>query len=514
MRRRDLLKGVIVLPAVLAANGDVPAHLWQGYEFGSGPPVRERLNQGPFDVDQDQGWQTILFTTPSERPIRNPGLGLVGYAWEESGPSLAARAGQETLEQHVEKISSLPFVDVLYIRCDWRNVQSRPGRLDLEPVWQLTLDAAKRKGLRVAFRVQLSNTSFQPEQVALPEFLRDRVPLVKIGRIPGSEPAEYREPRYDHPEFQKAFAELNELLAARFEGNPLIEWMDLMQYGFWGEGHTSNFPNPFPDYLTAERTFVAMTERQLETWKKTPIAVNTQPDISSVGNRTVIDMAVRAGAWLRSDSIIVEEPIQIEELANRPPWLAAILEDGYFRQYDTQKLKLDTAGINELENYMLHVLDLRANYWSLWTEADNLARYNEKYPRGFERLRTSMGYRLRPSWVWQRKRYGTAELIVCISNRGVAGVPGVLWLQLESPDQKLNLRGALDAGHPHGGGMRQGSFLLPEGYRGKVQLSAQLEIRPGVKKTVAWACEQPVNADGSITVELKSAGDSGWRKGI
>ena len=146
-----------------------------------------------------------------------------------------------------------------------------------------------------------------------------------------------------------------------------------------------------------------MTARQLETWKKTPLAVNTQPDISNVGNRTVIDMAVRAGAWMRSDSIIVEEPIQIEELANRPPWTAAILEDGYFRQYDTQTLKPDAAGINVMENYMLHVLDVRANYWALWTEADNLARYNEMYPRGFERLRTSLGYRLRPSWVWQRK---------------------------------------------------------------------------------------------------------------
>ncbi len=158
-----------------------------------------------------------------------------------------------------KKFPALPFVDILYIRCDWRNVQSRPGRLDLEPVWELALDAAQRKGLRVAFRVQLSNTSFQPEQVALPEFLRDRVPLVAIGEIPGKGSGKYREPRYDHPEFQKAFAELNDLLAARFEGNPLIEWMDLMQYGFWGEGHTSNFPSPFPDYLTAERTFVAMT---------------------------------------------------------------------------------------------------------------------------------------------------------------------------------------------------------------------------------------------------------------
>jgi hypothetical protein len=163
---------------------------------------------------------------------------------------------------------------------------------------------------------------------------------------------------------------------------------------------------------------------------------------------------------------------------------------------------------------MLHVLDLKANYWGLWTEADNLANYNEKYPRGFERLRTNMGYRIRPSWVWQRKRYGTFELIVCVSNRGVASVPGVLWLQCESPDGQLKLRGALDAGHPYGGGLREASFLLPQDYAGTVQLSAQLEIRPGVMKPIAWACEQPLNPDGSITVELKTADDRGWRKGV
>jgi hypothetical protein len=512
MHRRDLLKAAALLPALTHVG--MASRFGQECPFEFGSAAEKRLDQGPFDIDQDQGWQTVLFTTPSERPLRNPGLGLVGYSWEESGPSLAARAGRESLEQHVEKVSSLPFVDVLYIRCDWRNVQSRPGRLDFDPAWGLTLDAAKRKGLRVGFRVQLSNESFQPEQVALPGFLRDRVPMVNIGRIRGKGDAEYREPRYDHPEFQKAFAELNDLLAAEFDGNPLIEWMDLMQYGFWGEGHTSNFPNPFPDYVTAQRTSVDMAARQLETWKKTPFAVNTQPDISNVGNRVVIDMAMRAGAWMRSDSIVVEEPIQIDELANRPAWTAAIMEDGYFRQYDTNRLEKDAGGINVLENYMLHVPDLRANYWALWTEADNLARYNEMYPRGFERLRTTIGYRLRPSWIWQRKRHDTFELIVCVSNRGSAGVPGVLWLHLNGPNKKLSLSGSLDPGHPHGGGLRQASFLLPKDCGDKVLLSAQLEIRPGVKRPVAWACEQPVNPDGSITIDIKAASDPGWRKGV
>jgi hypothetical protein len=512
MRRRDLLKSAAILPGLAHLKLAADAPQASQIPFGHSSP--ERLDQGPFDIDQDQGWQTILFTTPSDNALRNPGLGLIGYCWEESGPSIAVRQGRETLEQHVEKMSSLPFVDVLYIRCDWRNVQTRPGRLDLHPVFALTLDAAKRKGLRMAFRIQLSNTSFQPEEVAIPPFLRGSIPLVNIGRIPGKGDAQYREPRYDQPEFQKAWTELNDLLAAEFDGNPLVEWMDLMMYGFWGEGHTSDYPNPFPDYETGEKTMVNMTAHQLETWKKTPLAVNTQPDISNAGNRRVLDMAMRAGAWLRSDSIIVEEPIQIDQLANRPPWLAAIMEDGYLRHYDTSKLSRDAAGVNILENYMLHAPDLRANYWALWTEADNLAHYNQTYPKGFERLRASLGYRLRPSWVWQRKRYDTFEVIVCVSNRGVASVPGVLWLHLESPDGRINMRGTLDAGHPYGGGLRQVSFVIPKGYVGILNLSAHIQLRPGVKKPIAWACEQPLNSDGSITLEMKASNDRGWRKGV
>jgi hypothetical protein len=163
---------------------------------------------------------------------------------------------------------------------------------------------------------------------------------------------------------------------------------------------------------------------------------------------------------------------------------------------------------------MLHVLDLKANYWSLWTESEHLASYNERYPRGFERLRAGIGYRLRPSWVWQRKRNGASELIAAISNRGGAGVPGVLWLTAKSPDGRLKLHGSFDPGHPHGGALRMGSFLLPQGYVGRIDLLAEIEIRPNVIRSVAWACEQPLNADGSISVDIKPVNDANWRKSI
>ena len=99
------------------------------------------------------------------------------------------------------------------------------------------------------------------------------------------------------------------------------------------------------------------------------------------------------------------------------------MEDGYYRQYkvDPKYLPVDEAGINVLENWMLHAIDLGANYWSLWTESDNLRRYYERYPNGFDTLQRRLGYRVRPSWIWQRKRYGTDEDYRCYFKRRRVG---------------------------------------------------------------------------------------------
>jgi len=505
MKRRDFVKAGAALAAVPGWKDEVPA-----------PRSADRLDQGPFTIEQDEGWYTIEATTPAAGPVRNFGLGLVGYTWEENGPALAVRRGEATLAQAVEALAALPFVDVLYIRCDWRDVQSQPGRLDLQPVWELTLDAARRHGQRVGFRVQLSNPEIQPARLAIPDFLKAKVPLVPIGassRRPGKQ---FVEPRYDHPEFRAAFRELNELLAARFDGDPLVEFMDLMMYGFWGEGHTSDVPSPFPDPALAERTFVEMTRLQIEMWKKTPLAVNTQPDISRVGNDAVRSLAVSSGCWLRSDSVILDEPIQIDQLANRPPWLAAVMEDGYFRHYDpaAKSFTVDAAGVTVIDKTLLHALDVGANYWSLWTEAGNLARYRESHPEAFRTLQSRLGWRVRPAWVWQRKRPEAAELVVAFANDGVAGVPGTLRVSVETPDGRVRVGGSLDVGHPHAGRLRQASFILPRAVEGgTVTMRAEIEVK-GVRRPARWACAQPVNADGSLPLKLKTRDESNWRKGI
>jgi len=515
MDRRDFLRISAATAAASAAGArtlqaDVPVHLWENYDFGPGPAVPDRLNQGPFGEDEVQSWATIAYSSPSAAHIRNYGTGLVGYTWEEGGPSLAARRGKESLEQHVDKLSALPFVDLLYIRCDWRDVQKSPGRLDLHPIWKLTLDAARERDLRVSFRVMLSNTVGQPQHLAMPDFLQDKVPVVNIGKRPGAD-FEYREPRYDHPEFIRAFRELNELLAARLDDDPVVEFMDLMMYGFWGEGHTSGCANPIPDYPTAERTFIEITRLQLDAWKKTQLAVNTQPDGSRAGNNEVVDMVVRDHGWLRSDSIVHDEPIQIERLANRPPWCAVAMEQGWRRDHDVDQIPVDEAGFNAKEKSMLMALNIRSNYWALWTEADNLARYNERYPNGIAALQKSLGWRVRPAWAWQRERWGVPELIFGFANDGVAGVPGVLKLNLASLDGAFRFSGCLDAGRPFGGGVRQAGFLLPESaYGAKIKLTAELITKGGATRPVKWTCAQPLLPDGGFPVQLREKGKLVW----
>jgi hypothetical protein len=73
-------------------------------------------------------------------------------------------------------------------------------------------------------------------------------------------------------------------------------------------------------------------------------------------------------------------------------------------------------------------------------------------------------YRVRPSLIWQLKRYDTMELIVGVVNDGVAGVPGVLGIYAETMDGRMKLGGNLDGGHPYAGQFRQASIILAERY--------------------------------------------------
>ena len=205
-------------------------------------PVRHRAGRGlVHDRDHD---------ARRPAPVRNFGPGLVGYTWEENGPALAVRAGRATLEAaRWRRSRACPSWTCSTSAATGATCRAAPGRLDLAP--GLGATSRRRAPPRTARR--LPRPALEPRDPARPagparlppdrrcRSSRSAAPWRKAG------PEARRSRATTIPEFQRAFRELNELLAARARTrDPLVEFADLMMYGFWGEGHTSDWREPVP----------------------------------------------------------------------------------------------------------------------------------------------------------------------------------------------------------------------------------------------------------------------------
>ena len=185
MQRRDFLKSTVAV-AVAAelgmgkAQAKVPAHNWGNFDFGSGPQVTDRLNQGPFpQYPPDAVIPTddvVMTTTPSEDAVPNYGKGLVTYITADSGTE---EIKSDNIPQAIEDLVRFPLGQQLYIRPTWREVQPRPGRLELPDYVKLVFELAKKNNKRVGLRIQMCAPDYKHE-AALPDFVLEKVPKVDL----------------------------------------------------------------------------------------------------------------------------------------------------------------------------------------------------------------------------------------------------------------------------------------------------------------------------------------------
>src|ERR1700751_5901697 len=100
MQRREFLKRSVALAVAselgtTPAHAFVPAHNWDKYDFGSGPPVADRLNQGPFPQYAPEALiptdDVVMTTTPSEEVVPNYGKGLITYITPDRGTEESSR---------------------------------------------------------------------------------------------------------------------------------------------------------------------------------------------------------------------------------------------------------------------------------------------------------------------------------------------------------------------------------------------------------------------------------------
>jgi hypothetical protein len=220
-----------------------------------------------------------------------------------------------------------------------------------------------------------------------------------------------------------------------------------------------------------------------------------------VGNSELVDRTVRSWNWLRTDTIFIENE-QIETLSNRPPWVGAVVEVG-MSDGTPESLHIEE-GLTYTDNLIAHVADVAPNYWSLWNfhkiSAENIMRYYRLYPQAIDQISRRIGYRVRPSFIWQYSDQSREGLIVGFANDGLAGVPGALRVYVTSDDGKVKVGGSLDPGYPLPGKIRQAQFVLPQcvDWQG-LKLRAELQVKD-VRHPVRWACQQRLNDDGSLTL--------------
>src|SRR5271156_5536533 len=237
MQRRDFLKSTVAV-AVAAelgigrAQGKVAAHNWMNYDFGSGPTVTDRLNQGPFPQYPPDALipidDVVMTTTPSEEVVPNYGKGLITYITADMGME---EIKSDNVPRAIEELVRFPLGQQLYIRPTWREVQPRPGRLQLPDYVQQVFELAKTNNKRVGLRIQMCAPDYKHE-AALPDFVLEKVP--KVDLLPATDPegiaagkrflanphSRYQ-PRYDDPFFQQAFKGLIEQLAGEVDGDTL-----------------------------------------------------------------------------------------------------------------------------------------------------------------------------------------------------------------------------------------------------------------------------------------------------
>ena len=149
MDRRNFLRtsGAVALLSGLQtkkADAFVPAHLWEKYDFGAGPTVKDRLNQGPFPIYPPEqvvpDSEVVMVSTPSNNILNNYGMGLIVYVSGDLGPPVIPG---ESLEKSIEDLVQMPFVQKIYIRPDWRQIQKSPGKLDLPEYWKMASDSSE-----------------------------------------------------------------------------------------------------------------------------------------------------------------------------------------------------------------------------------------------------------------------------------------------------------------------------------------------------------------------------------
>lgn len=207
-----------------------------------------------------------------------------------------------------DTMDDFPGLSTVYLRLPWSFIEPEEGQFQ----WEILDTPAQRwidKGKKVALRISASEPMMRwatPEWVAKAgakgnEWGKDRN-LACWGETWKNTESLW-EPVYDDPVFLEKAENFIKAMAARYDDNSNISFVDIGHFGLWGEGHT---------VLTTKIDYdISVLKQHIDLYckhfKKTQLCISDDyAGYNKLGYRfPITDYAFSKGVTIRDDSIMV-----------------------------------------------------------------------------------------------------------------------------------------------------------------------------------------------------------------
>jgi len=195
-----------------------------------------------------------------ERVLHNPGMGfktfqrfngdplIPGLKWTEGFP-----VAPEFLTPREQVETEHPYCTLMYWRVAWRFLETAPGVYN----WDM-VDAVLREAHEHNQTVYLRIANYG-DNYDVPPWVRK-----EVGPMPGDMP-DFVMVDHNHPAYVTNFTAFIRALAARYDGHPDLECVDVATCGKWGENGGIKF--------IEDHNLAALFDAYLEGFKKTRMAM-------------------------------------------------------------------------------------------------------------------------------------------------------------------------------------------------------------------------------------------------
>lgn len=286
-----------------------------------------------------------------------------------------------------DTLDDFPGVSTVYLRVPWAYLEPEEGKFN----WALFDTPAQRwvaRGKRMAMRVTCSENWLA---YGTPEWVRQAGAKGYSYEFGKGRSANGKcwDPDFGDPVFLQKLDRFLAVMAARYDGNPNVAFIDIGTYGLWGEGHTlmsSQVPEAEAPELVKKHI-----DLHVKHFKKTLLCISDDVAGPSKPGRHFpeTDYAISKGVTLRDDSILVQPPPRSwyhAEMAQEfwPHW-PVILEHEHYGSSKTRGAWGDGSLLSKA------VEDYHASYMSIHWWPRELLNENRSL---IDRINRRLGYRL------------------------------------------------------------------------------------------------------------------------